>query len=155
MPNTLQDFFAAATLKASEDLAAAFLRLPEEKRTWVPGGEARTAIDQVAECALINGYTADLIQTQKWQTDRFDIFPREKAEAIAQGWELLNTKLGENTARVITAIRAAPDKELDAEIQLPWSKMTLAQVLAYPYWNMSYHEGQINYIVSLLKSTDG
>ena len=28
--------------------------------------------------------------------------------------------------------------------------MTLAQVIAYPHWNMSYHEGQINYIASML-----
>jgi hypothetical protein len=28
--------------------------------------------------------------------------------------------------------------------------MTLANIIAYPYWNMSYHEGQVNYIASML-----
>ncbi len=28
--------------------------------------------------------------------------------------------------------------------------MTVAQIASYPYWNMCYHEGQINYIASML-----
>jgi len=28
--------------------------------------------------------------------------------------------------------------------------MALAEVVARPHWNMTYHEGQINYIAALL-----
>jgi hypothetical protein len=28
--------------------------------------------------------------------------------------------------------------------------MTPAQMITYPHWNMTYHEGQINYIASIL-----
>ena len=45
MSNTLQEFLATATQKAADDLDAAFLRLPEEKRAWSPDGKARTALD--------------------------------------------------------------------------------------------------------------
>ena len=150
MSHTLQDFFTAATQKAADDLAAAFLRLPEDKRGWTPDEKSRTALDQVAECILINGYTAEMIQTRTWQTDSFAQFPAEKAEAAAQEWETLHARLQENTDRVIAAIGTVADEALGDEIELPWSKLTLAEVVAYPYWNMTYHQGQINYIASIL-----
>ena len=150
MPHTLQDYLVTATNKAAADLAAAFLRLPEDKRGWSPGERSRTALDQVAECAVSNGYTADLIQTRTWQPDWFDKFFSEKAEAAALDWDTLHARLQENTARVADAIAAVPDEALAEEIQLFGRTMALAEILARSYWNMTYHEGQINYIGSLL-----
>ena len=89
MPNTLQSFLAAATPKASADLVAAFLRLPEDRRDWSPQDTARSAVDQVAECAILNGYTADLIQTRQWPIRDFNDMLREKAAAAATDWETL------------------------------------------------------------------
>ena len=154
MPNTLQDFLVAATQKAADDLTAAFLRLPEDKRSWSPNEKSRTALDQVAECAVLNGYTADLIQTRTWQKDWFDKFFNEKAAAAAQDWDTLHARLQENTRRVTEAIAAVPDAAMTDEIALPgWTTartMTVAEAVARSYWNMTYHEGQINYIASLL-----
>ncbi len=154
MPYSLQDFFAAATQKAADDLLAAFLHLPEDKRDWSPGEKSRTALDQVAECTLLNGYMADLIQTRTWQQDWFANFPAEKAEAAAQDWDTLHARLQESTRRVAQAIAAVPDEALTDEIALPdWTTartMTVAEAVAHSYWNMTYHEGQINYIASLL-----
>lgn len=154
MPHTLQDFFVTATQKASADLAAAFLRLPEDKRGWSPGEKSRTALDQVAECAVLNGYTADLIQTRTWQKDWFDKFFSEKADAASQDWDTLHARLQENTQRVVAAIVAVPDEALADEIALPgWTTartMTVAEAIARSYWNMTYHEGQINYLASML-----
>ncbi len=154
MPHTLQEFLVTATQKAADDLAAALLRLPEDKRGWSPDGKGRTALDQVAECAVLNGYTADLIQTRTWQTDWFDKFFSEKAEAAAQDWETLHARLQENTQRVVQAIASVPDEALADKIELPgWTTarmMTLTEIMARSYWNMTYHEGQINYIASML-----
>ena len=108
MPNMLQDFLADATHKASTDLTEAFLRVPEDKRTWKPGDTARTALDQVAECALLNGYAAELIQTRQWAMNRFDTYRQEKAEAEGLGWDHLRELLEKNTSRVADAIRADP-----------------------------------------------
>jgi len=144
MPNTLQDFLVIATQKASADLVAAFLRLPEDKRGWSPGEKSRTALDQMVECATLNGYMADLIQTRTWPTDT------SKAEAVAQDWETLHAWLQENTDRLIAAIAVVPDEALTQEMELPWQKMPLTEVIARAYWNMTYHEGQINYIASIL-----
>ena len=149
MPNMLQDFLADATHKASTDLTEAFLRVPEDKRTWKPGDTARTALDQVAECALLNGYAAELIQTRQWAMNRFDTYRQEKAEAEGQGWDHLRELLEKNTSRVADAIRSIPDDALDSEIETPGGKMTLAEIAARSYWNMTYHLGQINYIASM------
>jgi len=149
MPNTLQDYLATATRKASADLAAALLRLPEDKRGWSPGEKSRTALDQVAECAILNEYTAELIQTRTWQADWFADFPAAKAKA-AQDWGTLQARLQEGAARVAAAIADVPDEALADEIQLFGRTMALAEVMARSYWNMTYHEGQIVYIGSLL-----
>ena len=149
MPNTLQDYLATATQKASADLAAALLRLPEDKRGWSPGEKSRTALDQVAECAILNEYTAELIQTRTWQADWFADFPAAKTKA-AQDWGTLQARLQESAARVAAAIADVPDEALADEIQLFGRTMALAEVMARSYWNMTYHEGQIVYIGSLL-----
>ena len=150
MSNTLQEFFADATQKAADDLVAALVRIPEDKRHWSPEDKARTALDQVAECAILNGYTADLIQTRRWQSEGFDRFMASKAQAAAQNWEELEALLQENTRAVCGAIRAVPDEALQDPIEMPWRTQTLAEIIAYPYWNMTYHQGQINYIASML-----
>lgn len=146
----LQNFFADTAEKAATDLATALMRLPEEKRNWSPMGEARTAIDLVAECALLNGSTAGLIIKRSFE-ESFDTanYMRLKEE-LAQDWEALHALLDENTKLVAATIRAVPDEELGAEVMMPWGPMTIEQVCSYPYWNMSYHEGQINYIASML-----
>ena len=148
MPNNLQDFLADAAEKASADLVTAFLRLPQDRRSWSPADTARSALDQMAECALLNGASADLMQTRRWNHD----YPYERlhAQTMAAGWEHLRALLKENTERAAAVIRAVPDDALDAEVALPGETQTLAQVLAFPYWNMSYHQGQINYMASIL-----
>jgi uncharacterized damage-inducible protein DinB len=149
--STLQTFLATAIAKATADLETALLRLPEEKRNWSAGGDARSALDMVAEIAILNGTVADTIQTRKGMTD-FDYaaYTREKA-ALCEDWPALKKMLDDNTARVVEVIRVVPDDDLDIEVQMPWgAMMTLSQIISYPYWNACYHEGQINFIASML-----
>lgn len=150
MSNTLQAFLTKATQKAMDDLIAAYLALPEDKRDWSPAETARTARDQMAECAILNGYTANLIQSRAWPSRGYDVFLQEKARVVALDWEQFQALLQENTQQSIAAIGATPDEVLSDEIALPWGPATLAEILAYPYWNMSYHVGQINYVASIL-----
>ena len=147
---TQQSFLAAATKRAAADLAKAFVALPDDKRLWQPADSARSAIDQVAECAILTGYMANLLHTRQWPDGQFDLFFAEKAELVAQGWEEIHPRLVESAGRVAAAIAAVPDGDLTDEIELPWGKQSVAEMLAYPYWNLTYHLGQVNYIASLL-----
>ncbi len=145
----LQDFFAHATQKIAADLEAALLRLPEDKREWSPTEKARTALDQVAECALLNGGAADLIHRRSMEGFDFAEFEAAKAR-LARDEGAARTLLQENTAKLVAAIHAVPDADLNIEVPLPWGPMTLSEVISHSYGNMRYHEGQINYIASLL-----
>ena len=149
MPSTLQEFLAAATQKAATDLKEALLRLPEDKRNYQPAETSRSALDQVAECAILNGYTADLITTRQWQQNAMTQFLEDK-NALMPDVEKILALLQENAQRVTAIIGSVPDDALDIEIELPWRKQKLSELVSYPYWNMSYHQGQINYIASLL-----
>lgn len=107
--NTLHEFLASSTQKAADELSAAFLRIPEDKRDWTPGGNARSALDQVAECALLNGYTVEMLRTRAFPLGGgFQAYLREKEEAKAQGWEHLSAMLQENTRRFIDACARFP-----------------------------------------------
>ncbi len=152
MPTTFQDIMAAATQKAATDLAAALLALPEDKRNWSPAKTARTALNMAAECAIANGLTIKVIETCAWQgfeggQEKF----YEQRDALAAGdWETLQAMLIENTSRFAAAIRLVGNEALDIEIETPYGTMPLSEMMSYPYWNMTYHLGQINYIASIL-----
>lgn len=148
--SNLQEFLANGAVKAAQDLEAALLKLPEDKRAWSAGGTARTALDMAAELAVLNGDTAEMIESRSGMT-RFDLreLNRRKDE-LAGDWPALKARLDESTARVAEAIRNVPDEDLQSEIAMPWGPMTMTQIMAYPYWNACYHEGQINFIASIL-----
>jgi hypothetical protein len=150
MPKSVQAFLADAAQKASVDLTTAFLRIPEGKRNWSPDSKARTALDQFAECVLLNGYTAETITTHQMAVGRMQNYPGEKTEVMAQNWEQIHAQFQSNTSKVVAAVRAVSEEDMSVEVLMPWGSMTIAQIITYPHWNMTYHEGQINYIASLL-----
>ncbi len=147
---TAQEFLAAATQKAAGDLITALDGLPPGKRTWQPAPAARSAMDQVAECAILTGTVADTVATRTAPDTAFmQSFVGEKA-LLAQEESNARALLETNVARVIAAIRNVPDADLETEIIMPWAPMTLRALCTYPFWNMSYHQGQITYIASLI-----
>lgn len=150
MPSTLQEFLANATQTGADDIVAGFLRLPEEKRAWTPADTARSAVDQIAECALNNGYVADLIATGVWSAPARDVYGQQKRELAAGDWESLRALLAANTERLAAVIRAATDDSLDEILTTPYGPDKRSKIMAYPWWNMSYHVGQINYLATIL-----
>lgn len=153
--SSLQGFLAMATQKAMETFVTAFERLPEDKREWCPMGKARTAIDQAAELAILNGSTCNLLETRKWPENfDFNDYYSKKDALAEQGWSAVKAVLEENTKKVVSVIKSLKTEDLDLPIEMPWGPMSVSQIAAYPYWNMSYHEGQVNYIASMLGCLD-
>lgn len=146
---TLQGFLAEATLKSMESLIAAVERIPEDKRNWSPTEGSRSALDQAAECAMLSEGT--LLRERKWPEDfNFEDYLTKKAALVEQGWPAVKALLQENVPKGVEVIRGVRDEEWENTIQMPWGPFTIAQIASYPYWNMSYHEGQVNYIASML-----
>jgi uncharacterized damage-inducible protein DinB len=151
MLTPLHQFLTTATQKAADEIEAAYLRLPEEKRHWSPGGTARSAADMMAECAVMNDLT-EIIQTRRFPAD-FDYAKFQQTKAALMGdWDTLRTQLHASTARGIAALQTIPASDLEDIIEMPWANYTLAEIMAYPYWNMSYHLGQINALAAQLEA---
>jgi hypothetical protein len=149
MSNSLQNFLVEATQTAAKNLEAALFQLPEDKRNWSSMGNARTAMDMVAECAIL-GDPTQIVRTRAFQTDfDFAAFESHKAE-LANNWEAARALLYKSVDNAVSTIKSVPDEDLEIEVEMPWGNYTIGQIIAYPYWNMSYHEAQINYIASML-----
>lgn len=155
MSNELQNFLAEGVVKAAADLEAAFARIPEDKRGWAPADTSRSALDQMAEVAILNGFTAETLLTQKWNSGGgFEGYFKLKAETVEKGWAYIEPLLKENVQKVADAIRAFPTDALQNPIETSFGSMKMTQIIGYPFWNMVYHEGQINYIASILNTLD-
>ena len=83
MPNTLEAFLVNATQKAADDLVVALERLPDDKRAWSPMGDARSALDMIAECAILNGTTAEMIAARAFPAFDWDSY-RSAKSALAE-----------------------------------------------------------------------
>ena len=143
---TVQDYVSKATTKAANDLITAVENLPEDKRGWSPMDKGRSALDQAAECAILNAFTVSLLETKVFASDfDYEAFTAKKQE-LAKDWNALKELLLTNTALATAAIEAVPDSDLDIEVAMPWGTYTIGSIMNYPCWNMSYHEGQTNYI---------
>lgn len=145
---TIQEYAAAAIEKSANDLIQAALSLPEDKRDWKPLDKGRSALSQLAECAVINELSAQVVETGIWSGER-PVMSGRHVTALDTFDDAVEALRG-GAAHLAAAVRGAADANLDDVIHLPWRTLTLAQVFLMPLWNMSYHEGQINYIGTLL-----
>lgn len=147
--SSLQTFLAGATKQAADDLISAFERIPTDKQAWVPMGDARTALDQMAECAVLTDITGQMVESRTWLADVASSYPGEKEKLLKEPGTI-GSVLAKGTERMIAAIATVSDEELDRSIPTAFGDMTWSRIISYPYWNMSYHQGQINYIASML-----
>jgi uncharacterized damage-inducible protein DinB len=146
MPGTLQTFLIASTEKAARELIEAIEALPEERRSWSPTDRSRSALDQAAECAILNGATAETVILRR-MPDSFDMAGFEQAKKeFARDWATLRAVLAANTAGFVEVLRSIPDEALNDTVVMPWGDMAMTEVMAYPFWNMTYHLGQVTYI---------
>ncbi|MGI4791203.1 MAG: DinB family protein [Janthinobacterium lividum] len=144
---TIQEYIARATQKKAQELLAAARALPEERQHWKPLGQSRSAVDLVAECAIMNQMSVQLLQERTWnEAGRTE---RQNAQAALDTLEKAAAALLENTDSLAAAIRAVSEEDLALTITLPGETTTVCEDLLHSYWNMSYHEGQINYIQTL------
>ncbi len=152
---TVQEIAANLAKKQASSLSQAVKASPEEKCGWKPLDNGRCMIDQVVECGGLNFFASQLLQTRevppidpsmldtlKQQNDT-----SEKALALLEG----------GTDALVAAIQAFPTEHLDDTITLPFGggmTKSFAEIMFMAYWNMAYHEGQINYIQTLYGDKD-
>ena len=147
MTMTIQALAAELTRETAEVLIAVAVATPEDKLTWQPLDNGRTIMDQLVECTLANRKWTNILRT--------GVYGNIGGEAAEQAYAELNTRekvtvsLRETAADLAAAIEAVPDADLARNLETPWGPYTLARSCMHAYWNMVYHEGQINYIQTL------
>lgn len=154
MSGAVQNYLAEAATKAAEELIVALKRIPEDKWEWNPAETSRTALHMFIECVLLTGYTAEVIRTHVFPADMLARYGADTATMATLGVDALSERLRQSTTAVAAAIREVPDTDLGVDIVMPWQTQSLSETIAYPYWNMSYHLGQNNYIASQLGCLD-
>lgn len=132
-----------------ETLKKAALSTAEDKQTWKPLDEGRSALDQIAECALITDFAAKMLIEKAC--------PEFSNEAYGAGIAALDTMdkaiaaLDASWANLKSVILDFPTEDLEKSIMLPWfpDPQTFANIMFIALWNNTYHIGQINYIQTL------
>ena len=144
MSVTLQSYMVEAIGKKAEEMIEAFLRLPEDKRSYQPEG-CRSPLSMMAEVIMMNGFTKTIIESKAFPADfTMDQYMAEEARLKAE--PNLVDLYRESLPVAYAAIGSVSDADLSVEVPMPWGMYTIADIIAYPFWNTSYHTGQIYYI---------
>lgn len=150
----LQQQAAKMTRAAWEGLMRTAAFVPEEKRDWVPQGKARTLHDILAECAVLPGrWHALLLGNEELPPPDREGY--ERAKAALNTLDKIKAAGDAGIAQLCQLIEAVPDERLEETRAMPWGgTMTLADRLFICYWNLTYHDGQVNFLQMLLGDTE-
>jgi len=151
---TIQQLAITMNRDIADTLRRNALAVPEDKLTWKPLDTGRSVLSQIAECAVVTGFTAHILNSR--------VMPPFDNEAYAQQTGALDTldkalaALHASSEALVAAIEAFPTEELDTKISLPWfpEPQPFAQVMFVCYWNNLYHVGQVSYIQTLYGDTE-
>lgn len=146
---TVQQLAIHLNREVAESLTRNAAAMPADKLTWSPLDQGRTALSQLAECAVITEFTTNLLKTRAMPPIDSEAFGKKTAELDTV--EKATAALKANIDTLSSVIESFPDADLDATIQLPWfsTPQTFAQVMFICYWNNVYHQGQIAFIQTL------
>jgi hypothetical protein len=144
-----QEAALSAALKAREDLVRAARAVPEDRALWCAGLVARHTVHIIAHCAASNTFLAAVIGEHPLPYRTQD----EEAAAIERcvTLDLAESFLNRSVTAVCDEIAAVPAPRLSQQMAMPWGeRMSVALSLLTPSQHMRYHEGQINFIQTLL-----
>jgi len=155
---TMQEFIAKGTKDAGDSLFRTVRAMPEDKLNWKPAETSRSALDQLQECAQAVQMFIAMVKDHKAPDFSPELY--EKAKEVRKQWDTVDKcekVFWENTNAFIAAIRDVRDEDLGIQITIPFGKgwvATLAEVMNFHVWNLTYHVGQINYIQTLYGDMD-
>ena len=104
------------------------------------------------ECVAANLKWRNILQTGQYS----GISDEAWEQIVAECTTLPDTlaRLERSGAELVAAILAISDEDTADVIATPWEEYSVADCCLHAYWNMVYHEGQINYIQTLYGDTD-
>jgi hypothetical protein len=147
---TISRLAAEVTREEAQMMARSLAAMPPDRQTWRPLNEGRSALEQVQECIAINYWVADMLTSRA--VPPLDREQHEKLVAEYADAEKARTGIVASATVVSAAIESFPPEHLDDTLEMPFQPgmvQSFAQILLMAYWNMAYHNGQINYVQTL------
>lgn len=148
---TYQEQIIRLTESGNRDFLRSVRATAEDKLEWKALDEGRTVLGMAQECAQSALWFAIMLEKRTGTPFPMDDYPKMQAERAAWSLDDCERIMQENTERLAAATRATPDEDLEQVLTLPWGdiKASLADIMAYHYWNVTYHLGQVNFIQTL------
>ena len=146
-------FDAKAHLRKATETGAKFIAnninaIPEDKRNEVPAGKAQSPLYIVAEAANVNGFVARVLKGEAGERPS-----SEETDAYLKSFDTMEKALAfltKETDSLLAAIDALDESTLGDLMQTPVGERTRFAFAEIPMWHMSYHDGQLNYIQTML-----
>jgi hypothetical protein len=145
----LAAFLASRIRTAGANIEKAVGKMPADRQKWHPtvdGNEGRDTLDQLIECGLLNGLVAGAFQSGGVPNPDWDAYGAKKA--TLDSGEKIHAAFKEGTEALAAAIETCSPARLAETFIDPFfeKEMNWAEFADFMYWNMCYHDGQINYI---------
>jgi uncharacterized damage-inducible protein DinB len=138
---------SALSREAGETLIRVASSTPPDRLEWKPLDNGRTILDQLVECCIANRKWARILRNRTYSN-----LPREQVVATYAGLdslEVIAARLRETVRELVEGIETVSDEDAGKKLDTEWGPYTLGRCCIHAYWNMVYHEGQINYVQTL------
>ncbi len=148
-----QDQVIQMTKKAVEDLFRFAKGTTKDKITWKPLDKGRSVLEQLQECSQAPAWFMGLLvqkQVPDFKPEMMEMIRKERAQ-----WKTIEEcekVCLANSEKLYGAIKNFPDKDMGISLHLPFGKgfdATLGEIMMFHYWNVVYHQGQVNYVQAL------
>lgn len=122
--------------------------LPEEAFTHPFGGKARYVADIVYEVNLVNDHIGMVIRNEEpfdWPEGGWIKAPSEFA-----GKDHIVGAFEQSWARIQATADALTEADLVTTVDTEWGPRTREERVRFMAWHVGYHDGQLNFIQTLL-----
>jgi uncharacterized damage-inducible protein DinB len=122
--------------------------VPQAKRDWKPAPTAWSAQEIAAHLSYWTIYFTKIVMGETLTApDEAGWRASTKELKDAAQTEQLTERLHQD---FVMAVKGLSEKDLAREVELPWGKETVASAIGGNFWHVTYHQGQLNYIQTLL-----
>ncbi len=137
---------------AHADLLKGIDSIPEKKRSWKPESASKSAVEILNHVSYWSLFFTRPLDGKANLEQSEDEWIKSQAELNgAKGAREAAEKVGQTFLKTLGKLS---DKQLAQEVELPWGRSTLQQIILINYNHLSYHTGQLNYIQTLLGDSE-
>lgn len=141
--SAIQELSKGATMQYTEMLLKDVNYIPQDKWDWHPPSSGTSVSEVLATCVKGNLMLASAIKGETPSETQIDT-----------DFEALTKQVMDSAEVVCQAIDSLNDQDLSGTRKMPWGdEIPTAAATLLPAGEMSYHDGQINYIQLLLGDT--